>query len=437
MMIRRSCMALVLLLLVACGGQAGSTPVATSLGEATAAAPAGPTTPTSPTSTATDVLNTATIEAASPASPEASMAATSGATPTVVTAPGAILDPNDATTEALPAGVRVETIAGAEQGVAFPVAIAFLPDGRWLVTEKGSGEANDAQIHLFEPGQQQPRTFATIRVDSFFERGLLGITADPQFNDNHYVYVFYSRPGDPVVNTVVRYTERDGVGVDPTVLFEAPVLTGAGNHNGGNVHFGPDGKLYVSVGENARPAYSRDPQALYGKIHRINPDGSVPADNPFAPAPGWAYGLRNPFDFTFDPLTGNLWTTENGPSCDDELNLIRKGQDYGWGPGNRCSQVPEGSVAPALRWSDPVAVTGVAVYTDDAIAAWQGSMLICANNNGALYRSTLTPDRTAIADVKRVELPEDIGCRTDVEMAPDGSIYIADPPNIHRIVAGS
>jgi glucose/arabinose dehydrogenase len=251
------------------------------------------------------------------------------------------------------------------------------------------------------------------------------------------VYVYYSKPGEPVVNTTVRYTERDGVGVDPRVLLEAPVITGAGNHNGGNLHFGPDGKLYISIGENARPAFAQDSQSLYGKIHRLNADGSVPDDNPFAPAPGWAYGLRNPFDFTFDPLTGNLWVTDNGPACDDELNLVRKGENYGWGPGYRCGQTPDGTIAPALRWSDTEAVTGVVVYIGDAIPAWKGSLFVCAYGSGALYRATLTAERTGIADVKRVALPAGIACRTDIETAPDGSLYIGDPPSIHRIAAAN
>ncbi|MBV9791777.1 MAG: PQQ-dependent sugar dehydrogenase, partial [Chloroflexi bacterium] len=307
--------------------------------------------------------------------------------------------------------------------------------GRWLVTEKGGyGGPIEAAIHLFDAsGEQQPEPFATLQVDSTFERGLLGITVDPQFEDNHYVYVYYSQPGEPVVNTTLRYTERDGKGTEPTVIFEAPVLTGAGNHNGGNLHFGPDDKLYISIGENARPAFAQDTQSAYGKLLRLNRDGSVPDDNPFAPAPGWAYGLRNPFDFTFDPQSGNLWATDNGPSCDDELHLIRREQNYGWGPDYQCGSVAEGAIAPVLRWSDTEAVTGVLVYTGDAIPAWQNSLLICAYGTRALYRAPLTADRTGVTEVRQVELPEGFGCGTDIEQAPDGTLYLNDPPNIHRI----
>jgi glucose/arabinose dehydrogenase len=366
-----------------------------------------------------------------PAAPQTTSPAASG------TAAKA-LDPAEAATEPLPQGVGVQTIAGEQQGVSFPVAIAFLPDGRWLVTEKGGyGGTAEAPIHLFNAdGQKQAQPFATIQVDSTFERGLLGIAVDPHFADNHYVYVYYSKPGNPVVNTTLRYTERDSIGTEPTVIFEAPVVTGAGNHNGGNLHFGPDGKLYISIGENARPAFAPDPQTPYGKILRLNPDGSVPADNPFTPGPTWAYGLRNPFDFTFDAQTGNLWATDNGPSCDDELNLIRQGANYGWGPGYQCGQVRADTVGPLLRWSDPEAVTGVLVYTSDTIPAWKDSLLICAYSGSALYRAPLTPDRTGVTEVKRIELPDDLGCGTDIEAAPDGSIYLNDPPNIHRISGG-
>jgi aldose sugar dehydrogenase len=373
--------------------------------------------------------------AAENTAPTAQAGATSS--PSTATAQRAAtpLDPGTADSEALPQGTRVQTIAGEQQGLSFPVAIAFLPDGRWLVTEKGGYSGpTESQIHLFDAnGQKQAQPFATLQVDSTFERGLLGIAVDPQFADNHYVYIYYSKPGDPVVNTTLRYTERDGLGTEPTVIFEAPVITGAGNHNGGNLHFGPDGKLYISIGENARPAFAQETQSPYGKILRLNPDGSVPDDNPFAPAPGWAYGLRNPFDFTFDPRTGNLWTSDNGPACDDELNLVRRGQNYGWGPGYQCGSVRENSVAPALRWSDPEAVTGVLAYTGDAIPDWQNSLLICAYSSRALYRARLSDDRAAVTEIKRVELPEDIGCGTDIEQAADGSLYLNDPPNIHRI----
>jgi glucose/arabinose dehydrogenase len=263
---------------------------------------------------------------------------------------------------------------------------------------------------------------------------LLCVAIDPEFEQNRYVYLYYSRPGDPVVNTTVRYTERDGIGTEPQVIFEAPVVTGAGNHNGGNLHFGPDGKLYISIGENARPAFAQERDSLYGKIHRINPDGSVPADNPFAPAPGWVYGLRNPFDFTFDPLTGSLWATDNGPACDDELHVVQAGENGGWGPDYQCGQVPANTSAPVLRWSDTEAVTGVTIYNQETIPAWNGSLFVCAYSSGKLYRATLNAERTTITAVYQVELPGDARCRTDITPAPDGSIYIGDPPHIHRIV---
>jgi glucose/arabinose dehydrogenase len=342
----------------------------------------------------------------------------------------------DVPTEPLPEGLRVETVAAGAQGLRFPVAIAFLPDGRYLVTEKGDGSPNDSVIHLFSAaGQPQAQPFATIRVDSFFERGLLGVAVDPDFAESHAVYVFYSAPVDPAVNIVARYTERAGQGVDPQVIFEAPVITGRGNHNGGNVHFGPDGKLYVTIGENADPALARDPQGRYGKIHRLNADGSVPADNPLLPGSALAYGLRNSFDFTFDPRTGSLWAAENGPGCDDEVNVIRPGGDYGWGPGADCAAPPAGSIPPALRWRETDALTGIVFYDGAAIPAWQGSLLICGYNSGLLYRATLTPSRDAVAALSRVELPAEAACTTDVEVGPDGAIYLLGRGSIFRLSA--
>ena len=149
----------------------------------------------------------------------------------------------------------------------FPLAMAFAPDGRLFYAEKNTGN-----VRVVQGDTLLPTPWVTVpNVDPVFERGLLGICLDPAFADSPYVYLYYTTDSTtPPENRVVRYTDVGGVGQNPLILLQAPILTGALNHNGGNLHFGPDGKLYVSIGENANPAYSQDSTVVYGKILRIN-----------------------------------------------------------------------------------------------------------------------------------------------------------------------
>ena len=240
--------------------------------------------------------------------------------------------------EDLPPGVTVETVL---TDMHQPVAMAFDPAGRLFYTEKDTGN-----VRLFANGALQPNPVITFSVDANSERGLLGIAIDPNFNQNHYIYVYYTCAVGPDCpsreNRIVRFVENNGVGSNPTTIFTSPQSAPAGNHNGGNIHFGPDGKLYISVGDNANAANSQDVTVKNGKMHRINPDGSIPTDNPVFTQTGalpslYAIGLRNSFDFTFDPVVpGRIFASENGPGCDDEMNRIEAGFNYGWRPDYPC-----------------------------------------------------------------------------------------------------
>src|SRR3954453_21289698 len=242
-------------------------------------------------------------------------------------------------TEGLPPGASVQTVL---TGMVLPVAMAFDPSGRLFYTEKDTGN-----VRLFTNNALQPSPVITFNVDGNFERGLLGIAVDPAFNSNHYIYVYYTcKVGDGCPNQenrVVRFVEQNGAGPNPTTIFTSP--QSAGNHNGGNIHFGPDGKLYISIGDNANAGNAQDVTVKNGKMHRINPDGSIPSDNPVFTQTGalpslYAMGLRNSFDFTFDPLDlsapWRIFASENGPSCDDEMNRIEPAYNYGWRPSYPC-----------------------------------------------------------------------------------------------------
>ena len=185
--------------------------------------------------------------------------------------------------------------------------------------------------------------FVTLSVDSNGERGLLGVAFDLNFGSNQYVYVYYTVPGSPPHNRISRFTANGDVAVASSefILVDLDNLSGATNHNGGAIHFGPDGKLYAGVGENANPSNAQSLSNRLGKILRINSDGTIPSDNP-ASFPGitgstsganraiWAVGLRNPFTFAFQPGTTRLLINDVGQSTWEEINDGIAGSNYGW-----------------------------------------------------------------------------------------------------------
>lgn len=309
-----------------------------------------------------------------------------------------------------------------------PIAMAFDPTGRLFYTEKATG-----RVRLFANGQLQPTAVITLAVDSNGERGLLGITVDPDFATNHYIWVYRTNP-NPLTNQVVRFEEYDGIGINPAVVFTTPLL-GATNHNGGNLHFGPDGKLYVTIGENAIPSNSQSGDTPLGHIHRFNPTVplSAPPDNPFynnitvTVKSIWTFGNRNSFDFDFDPLSQWMFSSENGPNCDDELNRSLAGYNYGWRDNYPCDDTnpdPHYNNIPPL-WFLPlgnccVAPTGVAFYTGGQIPAWQNELFMCSYNDGWLRHFYLSPDRTTVTAVAQVE---GVICNTDIQTGPDGAFY--------------
>jgi glucose/arabinose dehydrogenase len=228
---------------------------------------------------------------------------------------------------------------------------------------------------------------------------------------------------------VVRFTEVNGVGQDQVTIFTSPAV-GPGNHNGGNIHFGPDGKLYVSIGEDANPANSQDLSVKNGKIHRLNADGSIPADNPFYGQPRvegsiYAYGLRNSFDFDFDPVTGVLFASENGPDCDDEVNRILPGYKYGWRPDYPCDDTdPTYNTIPALwRWTPTIAPTGITFYRGTQLPDLANHLFLCGYNDGLLRMLELNTGRTQITQEVIQSLPAGVSCNQDVETGPDGGLY--------------
>ncbi|MBZ4376696.1 PQQ-dependent sugar dehydrogenase [Corallococcus sp. AS-1-6] len=216
-------------------------------------------------------------------------------------------------------------------GLQGPTTMTFAPDGRLFISEK------NGSLRVVVNGQLLATPFMTLAVDTDNERGLMGVAFDPNFDSNHYLYVYYTSVAGSIHNRVSRFTANGNVVVPGSelVLADFPTLDAA-NHNGGAVRFGLDGKLYVSVGENAVSSNSQSLNTPLGKLLRFNPDGSIPTDNPFyAAATGlakatWAMGLRNPFTFDVQPGTGVLFINDVGEGGWEEINRGQAGANYGW-----------------------------------------------------------------------------------------------------------
>ena len=269
-------------------------------------------------------------------------------------------------------------------GFTNPTAMAFAPDGRLFVCQQGG------QLRVFKNGALLAAPFVSLTVDSNGERGLLGVAFDPNFATNNFLYVYYTATTPQVHNRVSRFTASVAnpdvaqAGSEVAIL-DLNNLSGATNHNGGAIHFGPDGKLYIAVGENANPANAQTIGNLLGKILRINPDGSLPADNPttfpgIAGSPSginraiWSVGLRNPYTFTFHPVSGRMFINDVGQNSWEEINDGISGSNYGW-------SICEGAcVPPNANFRDPLfqyghgnspttgcAITGGAFYNPSTV----------------------------------------------------------------------
>jgi aldose sugar dehydrogenase len=323
------------------------------------------------------------------------------------------------------------------KGLEHPWAVEPLPGGDLLVTEK------PGRMRIISAaGEKGPPLAGVPEVDARGQGGLLDVALSPKFESDRTVYWSYSEPrqGGNATSVARGVLSQDRKTLDQVrVIFRAMPTYDGTMHYGSRLAFGPDGTLYITLGERSDKPMRPQAQRLdsdMGKIVRINPDGSAPKDNPFAGQADarpeiWSLGHRNIQAAAFDPQ-GRLWEVEHGTNGGDELNLVQKGKNYGWplvayGEEYSGQAIPgavtakEGTEQPVYYWDPVIAPSGMQFYTGDAFPAWKGSVFIGGLKDTKLVRLTLENDRVTGEE----HLLKERGQRVrDVRQGPDGALYI-------------
>jgi aldose sugar dehydrogenase len=296
-----------------------------------------------------------------------------------------------------------------------PWAIDVAEDGRVFFTERAG------RIRVIENGTLLDPAF--ISVEQNGESGLLGLALHPDFAENHRVYIYHTYSnGSAVFNKVVALTERDNEFIESRVIIEG--IPAAAGNDGGRIKFGPDGMLYVATGDARQPDLAQNAGSLAGKILRLNPDGTVPEDNPFEGSPVYSYGHRNIQGLAWHPGTGELYASEHGAQGNDEINMIKPGANYGW-PIEDCSA--ERFEKPVVCFNPAIAPAGIAIASSDSLG-YQNDMLLGALKAQQLRLVELSADseRNILTGYGRIR---------DVVEAPDGSLYVATSNRDGRAIA--
>src|SRR3954467_15562839 len=323
----------------------------------------------------------------------------------------------------------VEVIKGLEQ----PWSLAFLPDGRMLVTEKAG------RLRMIANGKLEPQPIAGLpRVNVHGQGGLHDVVVHPQFEKNRLVYLSYAARGDDGVGTELARGRLVGDRLeDVQVLFRQSPKGSSGNHFGGRIVFDRAGYVYLTLGDRGEMPRAQKPDDHAGSVIRLHDDGRVPHDHPFVRKPGWKpekfdLGHRNQQGAALHPQTGVLWTHEHGPQGGDEVNVIRAGANYGWpvityganyGSGTKIGEgtEKEGMAQPIKYWVPSIAPSGMAFYTGDRFPKWKGNLFVGALKDQMLVRLTLDGDKV----LKEERLLKGVlGRIRDVRASPDGFIYL-------------
>lgn len=326
-------------------------------------------------------------------------------------------------TEAKDAKFRVETVAS---GLEVPWAIVFAPDGRMFFTER------PGRVRVYENERLRPQPLAVINdVRSASESGLMGLALHPQFAANHFLYLSYAYAGEGGQQVrVVRYLEKNNTLTDRKVIVEG--IPAAPNHAGCRIRFGPDNKLYITTGDATDRELAQKLDSLAGKTLRLNDDGTVPQDNPFAGQQGarpeiWSYGHRNAQGMDWQPDTNLIFQTEHGPSGfdgpggGDEVNIVERGKNYGW-PLIHHQQTREGLISPLLEYTPACAPGGATFYRGTIFMPFRGNLFFGCLRGERIIRVVLDGRRV----VSQENLLKDkYGRIREVIEGPEGAIYFS------------
>ncbi len=308
--------------------------------------------------------------------------------------------------------VVVETVA---ENLEIPWEIAFAPDGKIFFTER------PGKLRVIEEGKLNPEPVISIDV-SRGEGGLLGLALDPNFKENHYLYLHFTYSEFlSTFNKVVRFTEKDSQLSDEMVLIDQ--IPGGPFHDGGRIKFGPDDKLYITTGDAGNANLAQDLNSLAGKILRINRDGSIPDDNPFTNSPIFSYGHRNPQGLDWHPTSKILVASEHGSSAHDEINVVEAGKNYGWPLIVGDEKRPEFENAILHTGDETWAPSGAVFYTSDNVPKWKGKYFIATLRGNHLRMLDLDIEKNQVISSESL-FSNTFGRLRDASMGPDGNLYL-------------
>ena len=351
--------------------------------------------------------------------------------------------------EPLPPDIVIETYGTWPTG--YPTVMTWAPDGRLLINTK------EGWVYQIAAGGGAATVWLDLSgvVYSAVEHGLIGSEFDPLYASQPYVYLYYTmetagtvKNQSVISNRLVRYTEVNGAPTEPLVLLDVPRTPAELDcawHNGGNLHFGPDGFLYLTIGDyGCNGGNAQNPTIPKGKMLRLDvrppflaqPNAARFAPNPLCEATqtsgavdrrAWACGLRNAWDFAFDSVTSFLFATENGPGCNDEINWILAGRNYGWPYSATsyfdCVALPRPYEEPIYIHADPIGIVGITLFNSTTIPAWRHHLVWCANRDYTMYHAPFASSRFDALTLGSAQAVDGVTCPTDLSIGPDGRLY--------------
>jgi aldose sugar dehydrogenase len=346
-----------------------------------------------------------------------------------VAAAGADGSPGSAGASAITSVVAEPVVTGLNSPTSFVIG----PTGRFYYVERSTGE-----VRVFDPADGSNH----LVFDLPAARDQFAITLHPSYPSTPFIYVWAKRSTPSgIKDQLLRIRAVDDMGTSFTTLLSLPTGT---YHHGARLLFGPDRMLWLTIGDEDVPANSQDLASPAGKLLRMTASGGIPAGNPFANSRVYAYGLRNSFGADFDPATGRLWLSENGPECNDEVDRVVKGRNYGWGPSWTCATPPApprntnqdgpNVMLPKWFWPTTIGTTGAAFCSGCGLGAdIEGDLLVGDFNTGSIRALTLSSDRLRITG----ETPLYVNPQAviGIEAGSDGSIYFNDFAGIYRLTA--